>query len=678
MKRSGLICLVLLASILCTLPAFAQQGTRWGGADGVDFERFKPALDLQGLVLTEGGQGELAGDFNIGFYLHYSRVPLELMGSDLQTGAGTMFSVVTNRLAGNLYGSIGITDWLAFGVDVPAVFMQDGDGVLDRGTGAPIWELHSFALGDIRVVPKVTMLRQRSHGMSMALSVPVSLPSGDEFAFSGAKENGITAAPTLAVSRTFAGGDLLLALNVGAWLRAKEEYVSLKTGHELFARLGIGYGFAPNWMAMLEASMGAKIDEMFENDDQTPLEGLLGIRWRGPGDVVFTLGGGMGFIKGWGTPDFRGFFGIALSPRERDKDGDGIEDAKDKCPDEPGPRENDGCPWGDADKDGLNDNEDKCPQEAGPAENKGCPWGDRDGDGVADNEDKCPAQPGPKENGGCPHGDADGDGVSDNVDKCPKQPGPKANGGCPYGDADGDGIADDKDKCPKEAGPAENGGCPFGDADGDGVKDADDKCPKDAGPPENDGCPWGDTDGDGVKDNLDKCPKEKGPKENNGCPWGDRDGDGIKDNEDKCPDKAGPPDSGQGKGCPRKFKLVKINREKKIIEIKQKIHFATARARIMPDSFGLMNQVAQAIRESTDIKKVRIEGHTDSRGSDAYNQKLSERRANAVKKYLLRKKVPADRLEAVGRGETKPVAPNSTAKGREANRRVEFIIVDQD
>ena len=115
-----------------------------------------------------------------------------------------------------------------------------------------------------------------------------------------------------------------------------------------------------------------------------------------------------------------------------------------------------------------------------------------------------------------------------------------------------------------------------------------------------------------------------------------------------------------------------------MIEIKQKIHFATARARIKPDSFGLLNQVAQAIRESTDIKKVRIEGHTDSRGSDTYNQKLSERRANAVMNYLIKKKVPKERLEAVGRGESKPRAPNSTAKGREANRRVEFIILEQD
>jgi len=680
-------CQVFLAVLIVILVAGAAQAQK---ADGIDFERFKPSMDMQGVILTEGGQGELAGDFNLGMYMHYSQNPLEVIGTDrTAVGAPETFDVVDTRLVGHLYGSVGITDWLAFGVDVPAVLYQDGTEVLDRNTGAPLWKLGSFAMADIRVAPKVTMLRQRSHGISMALLVPVSLPSGDQHDFAGAKGDSVTASPTLAVSGTLADDTVLLAFNVGAWLRSKEQYptyinspdlqqYSLETGHELFARLGFSYSFADNWWAMAEVSAAAKIDNMFAEKKQTPLEGLVGIRLWGPGDVVFTLGGGAGFIKGWGTPDFRAFFGASFSPRVHDRDKDGIDDKRDKCPDKPGPRENDGCPWLDTDGDGITDNLDKCPKEKGPKENNGCPWGDRDGDGLKDNVDKCPAEVGPKENNGCPYGDVDGDGVSDNVDKCPKQPGPKDNGGCPYGDTDGDGITDDKDKCPKKAGPGENNGCPFGDEDGDGVKDADDKCPKDAGPPENDGCPWGDTDGDGVKDNLDKCPKEPGPQENAGCPWGDKDGDGVLDNEDKCPDKAGPADSPEGKGCPKKYTLIKIDREKKKIEIKQKVHFAYARSRIKGDSFELLNQVAQAINDNPDIQKVRIEGHTDSRGSEKYNQRLSERRANSVMQYLLGKGVDPKRLQAVGYGESKPIAPNSTDKGREANRRVEFVIVESD
>jgi outer membrane protein OmpA-like peptidoglycan-associated protein len=125
----------------------------------------------------------------------------------------------------------------------------------------------------------------------------------------------------------------------------------------------------------------------------------------------------------------------------------------------------------------------------GPKENNGCPYGDRDGDGVLDNVDRCIDTPGPKENNGCPYGDRDGDGVLDNVDLCIDTPGPKENNGCPYTDRDGDGIFDKDDKCPDAPGPAENNGCPWLDTDGDGVLDKDDECPRTPGPATNKGCP---------------------------------------------------------------------------------------------------------------------------------------------------------------------------------------------
>jgi len=122
--------------------------------------------------------------------------------------------------------------------------------------------------------------------------------------------------------------------------------------------------------------------------------------------------------------------------------------------------------------------------------------------------------------------------------------------------------------------------------------------------------------------------------------------------------------------------VVIIRKEK--IEILQKVHFATGRARIMPDSFSLLTQVAQVLKGHDEIKKIRVEGHTDSQGSDRYNQGLSKRRANSVKAYLVRKGVDSNRLDAVGYGEAKPIAPNSSAVGREANRRVEFIILEKE
>jgi outer membrane protein OmpA-like peptidoglycan-associated protein len=112
-----------------------------------------------------------------------------------------------------------------------------------------------------------------------------------------------------------------------------------------------------------------------------------------------------------------------------DRDGDGVLDKDDECPDVPGPPELKGCP--DTDKDGILDKDDKCPKDPGPKENDGCPWPDRDKDGILDKDDKCPDEPGPKENDGCPDKDRDNDTVVDRLDKCPDTPGPPDNDGCP-------------------------------------------------------------------------------------------------------------------------------------------------------------------------------------------------------------------------------------------------------
>lgn len=117
--------------------------------------------------------------------------------------------------------------------------------------------------------------------------------------------------------------------------------------------------------------------------------------------------------------------------RTKDKDGDGVVDKLDACPEEAGPKENNGCPWTDRDGDGVLDNVDGCPDEKGPEENKGCPWKDADKDGIIDKLDTCPEEAGPIENNGCPWPDTDGDGVLDKDDKCVNEVGTVANNGCP-------------------------------------------------------------------------------------------------------------------------------------------------------------------------------------------------------------------------------------------------------
>jgi OOP family OmpA-OmpF porin len=113
------------------------------------------------------------------------------------------------------------------------------------------------------------------------------------------------------------------------------------------------------------------------------------------------------------------------------------------------------------------------------------------------------------------------------------------------------------------------------------------------------------------------------------------------------------------------------------IEIHEKIHFESRMAIISDDSFGLMDEITKVLKENPQILKVRIEGHTDSVGTDKYNEKLSDERAKAVLDYVVEHGVSADRLESKGYGEASPIGDNETDEGREKNRRVEFKIIER-
>jgi outer membrane protein OmpA-like peptidoglycan-associated protein len=323
----------------------------------------------------------------------------------------------------------------------------------------------------------------------------------------------------------------------------------------------------------------------------------------------------------------------------------------------------------DQDRDGVPDLDDRCPDLPGRPELGGCP--DLDGDGVLDADDACPREPGAKETQGCPIAkDSDGDLVPDDIDRCPQDPedkdGFQDEDGCPDADNDGDGIVDRADSCPLDAGAIENRGCPVVDRDGDGVNDPEDTCPDVKGLRVLAGCP--DSDADGLPDPEDKCPVNAGPKENGGCPDVDRDGDAILDRSDRCPEQFGaPPD-----GCPRQYALLEVKRDK--IEIKQQVHFATAKYRVLRDSYPLLNQVVQVLNDYPKMR-VFIEGHTDSVGGEASNLRLSQRRAEAVLDYLVSKGISPERLEAAGFGPTKPLASNKTVSGRARNRRTEFKVL---
>ncbi len=211
------------------------------------------------------------------------------------------------------------------------------------------------------------------------------------------------------------------------------------------------------------------------------------------------------------------------------------------------------------------------------------------------------------------------------------------------------------------------------DTDGDGVPDIDDWCPDVPGPASNHGCPvFADRDGDGVADDIDRCPDVPGPKENFGCPWPDRDHDGVPDKDDLCPDEPGPADN---HGCPRKQKLIVVRKDR--IEIKQQVHFRPAKSLILPDSYELLREVANVLKDTPSIF-VRVEGHTDNVGKLATNLRVSQARADAVKAFLVKQGCDPKHISALGYGPTRPIASNATRAGKALNRRVEFRIVEAD
>ncbi len=257
--------------------------------------------------------------------------------------------------------------------------------------------------------------------------------------------------------------------------------------------------------------------------------------------------------------------------------------------------------------------------------------------------------------------DTDGDGVYDKDDACPDVAGPKELNGCP--DTDGDGVLDKDDACPTVAGLAAFQGCP--DTDGDGVQDSEDSCPDVPGLPALKGCP--DADGDGIADKDDKCPTVKGPKENGGCPWPDTDGDGVLDKDDRCPEVKG---TVANNGCPE-ISEEQIN---KLNAYAKTILFNSGKSTFKQETFAVLQSITAILKEYPS-SKFSIEGHTDSDGKDAMNQKLSEDRAGAVKNYLVENGIDASRLTSTGFGESKPIDTNKTAKGKANNRRVEVKLV---
>lgn len=186
------------------------------------------------------------------------------------------------------------------------------------------------------------------------------------------------------------------------------------------------------------------------------------------------------------------------------------------------------------------------------------------------------------------------------------------------------------------------------------VEPLDDDWDKDGIINDRDMCPWDPEDFDGFED-LD------------GCPDLDNDKDTLPDVDDMCPNlyEKDPDD-----GCPS---LILINNR---MYVEQDIKFAFDSAEIDVESDKILDEVAHVLMHLVDVKLIVVEGHTDNKGTEEYNESLSDRRSKAVREALILRGIPEDKIDSKGFGETNPVATNETAKGRKANRRVEFLIIN--
>ncbi len=604
---------------LISTTAFAQKRSLEFQVD-----RFEP-MPAQGTNTINVAKSDVLpkGSPSAGVFVNYAVNGFLLVDSDDNVAT----ALIENQLRSDLWFSIGVFDFMDLGFVLPIILTQAGEELSNVGFQNSAIS-SSPELGDLRVVPKIRLLDAGDSGLGFSIIPTVGIPTGGDVFNSDA---GIKVEPRAVLDWRSKSG-YAISLN-GAYLFRPQAILDTYVSDDV-VRWGAGIEIPVGTPELKVLATGfGDIGLVKDNANASPIEVDGAIQYMA-GDFVMLAGGGAGLNSGVGNPDFRVFGSVGYTPMAQDSDGDGIADEIDNCPTESedvdGFEDSDGCPDLDNDSDGIADKEDSCTDEAEDIDKfedaDGCPDTDNDGDGILDAEDKCPDASGLPEDQGCPNTDSDKDGVSNDKDKCPDKPEDvdtfEDADGCPDIDNDADGILDADDKCPVQA------------EDKDGFEDAD-------------GCPEVDNDKDGIPDATDQCPNEAEVI------------NGNKD-EDGCPDKGA-----------TKVKITKTS-----IQILDKVFFSSGRAKIKKRSFNLLNQVSAILKTNPQITKIRVEGHTDDRGKDAANLTLSQKRADSVMKYLVEAGIDANRLTALGLGETVPIDDNKKSSGRANNRRVEFNIAE--
>ena len=655
---------VVSLALLSTTLAFAQAGYM-GGSDGLHQNNAKTL----GQWKVNGGTG---GNISIGSW------GLSRGGVYESNGKRYSFNGADYSQAGNFFVNVGLLDFLDIGASLP-VYYEHANSKGPSGTG----NMWTTSRGDLDLFTKVALpfASDSSGFFSTAVLLDLYIPTGEQSAgvrprhvwyLNGTGHthpftaNNWAFGAGLAFSFDFSKKNTPVTWNIAA------SYVYPLNHNETNALI---YSTGVNWLLKpwvspffeFSGEMRLQSKGRYEFDPMVdPMLLTPGFRFHLPYNIEFAIGLDVAvriFQSGFshkddvkygkdhtiyfngennvtasygyaGTPLISGvaLLSVALdgSVKPKDSDGDGVSDNNDKCAHTPkGTAVNEeGCP-----------KEDLQAREQAEAAYNALNKVDSDNDGIADAWDKCPNTPAGTavDSIGCML-DFDKDGVADFIDKCPNTPAgvPVDAVGCPL-DFDKDGVADYMDKCPNT--PAgtivDSTGCLL-DSDRDGIGDTKDRCPN---------TPYGTpVDAYGCAPDLDK--------------------DGVPDYQDKCPNTL-PGISVDTEGCP-------LNKKEDLDQLKKGIKFKINSTSLTKSSYTTLNDIA-ALMKKVPEANLEVQGHTDNKGSEEKNQKLSEKRAQAVVKYLKKRGINGDRLRAVGYGSSMPIADNGDADGRAMNRRVELV-----
>jgi outer membrane protein OmpA-like peptidoglycan-associated protein len=377
---------------------------------------YRSTVDTNGFFEVEGVSGMRQWDNAAGWVLRIDKNPLllrDLEGDPAQTQ-------IKSDIALHIFGSVNLLDWLQVGLELPISFARTGTVL-----GASSFDPKGIALGDLMLQGKFVLLSEERAPLSIGMVLGLSFPTGRNSKLYGG--GGVEVDPSIVLSRRHPLGKpgyLFWSGEVGVRVRGDEAITGLETGHEFHVGAGLGYHFdKPRLAVMGEWVLRTQLSKFLSDKPTTPSEVRLGLRWFPHRSVAVTAALGTGVVEGYGATDHRILVGAAWSqhrepepevPLPGDRDGDGILDDVDRCPDDPEDRDGfedaDGCPDVDNDGDGILDADDRCPNEPedrdGFEDADGCPDLDNDGDGVLDSDDRCPTEPetrnGFEDEDGCP------------------------------------------------------------------------------------------------------------------------------------------------------------------------------------------------------------------------------------------------------------------------------------